>query len=180
MLYEVITPFDKYAEVAQFYQDLIQKKTQQAAVKKAEIETWRASNAELANKLDDFFNGNLPELDFESIVNKPGLATRAASANVLSYLAEHVENMLVSSADLSNSDKTDGFLKKTHALKKGDFTGAFLQSGVAELTMAALANVITSYSIHYTKLYDNPHPYHYRSRWSCLEGHRHRQYQHYQ
>ncbi len=135
-------PFDKYAEVAQFYQDLIQKKTQQAAVKKAEIETWRASNAELANKLDDFFNGNLPELDFESIVNKPGLATRAASANVLSYLAEHVENMLVSSADLSNSDKTDGFLKKTHALKKGDFTGAFLQSGVAELTMAALANGI--------------------------------------
>ena len=44
--------------------------------------------------------------------------------------------MIVSSADLSNSDKTDGFLKKTHAFTKDDFTGAFLQAGVSELTMA--------------------------------------------
>ncbi|MDL2222213.1 transketolase, partial [Parabacteroides sp. OttesenSCG-928-N08] len=42
------------------------------------------------------------------------------------------------SADLSNSDKTDGFLKKTHAFTKGDFSGAFFQAGVAELTMAAI------------------------------------------
>ena len=35
-----------------------------------------------------------------------------------------------------NSDKTDGFLKKTHAFTKDDFTGAFLQAGVSELTMA--------------------------------------------
>jgi len=134
--------FDKFDDVAKFYQDLIKKKTEEASSKKAEIAKWKASNPESAKKLDDFLNGNLPDLDFASIVHKPGLATRAASANVLSYLAEHVENMLVSSADLSNSDKTDGFLKKTHVLKKGDFTGAFLQSGVAELTMAALANGI--------------------------------------
>ena len=50
--------------------------------------------------------------------------------------------MIVSSADLSNSDKTDGFLKKTSILKKGDFSGAFLQAGVAELTMATMANGI--------------------------------------
>ena len=135
-------PFDKFDDVVQFYQDLIQKKTEQAASKKAEIAKWSTSNPESAKKLNDFLAGNLPKLDFESIIHKPGLATRAASANVLSYLADHVENMLVSSADLSNSDKTDGFLKKTHALKKGDFTGAFLQSGVAELTMATLANGI--------------------------------------
>jgi transketolase len=48
--------------------------------------------------------------------------------------------MIVASADLSNSDKTDGFLKKTTAFKKNDFSGAFLQAGVAEFTMAAIAN----------------------------------------
>jgi transketolase len=94
----------------------------------------------LNSDLYNFLSGELLELEFESIVNKSGLATRATSANVLAYLSEKVENMIVSSADLSNSDKTDGFLKKTHALKKGDFYGAFLQSGVAELTMASLAN----------------------------------------
>ena len=46
--------------------------------------------------------------------------------------------MIVSSADLSNSDKTDGFLKKTHAFKKGDFSGAFLLAGVSELSMACI------------------------------------------
>ena len=50
--------------------------------------------------------------------------------------------MIVSSADLSNSDKTDGFLKKTQALQKGDFSGSFLQAGVAELTMSCIANGI--------------------------------------
>jgi transketolase len=48
--------------------------------------------------------------------------------------------MIVASADLSNSDKTDGFLKNTHAFSKNDFSGAFLQAGVSELTMAAVMN----------------------------------------
>lgn len=137
---DVDDPFAIYEEVSAFYQGVIKKKTAQAAVKKAEINQWKKTNPELSKKLNKFLSGTLPELDFESIVHKPGLATRAASANVLGYLAENVENMIVSSADLSNSDKTDGFLKKTHALKKGDFSGAFLQAGVAELTMASLAN----------------------------------------
>jgi len=84
----------------------------------------------------------LPKLDWDAIELKPGMATRAASANVLGYLAEHVGNMIVSSADLANSDKTDGFLKKTHAFMRGDFSGAFLQSGVSELTMACIMNGI--------------------------------------
>ncbi|UWX53823.1 hypothetical protein NYZ99_11845 [Maribacter litopenaei] len=106
------------------------------------IDAWRADNPELSSKMDSFFDGKLPDLDFGSITQKEGQATRAASSNVLAYLAENVENMIVSSADLSNSDKTDGFLKKTSILKKGDFSGAFLQAGVAELTMAAIANGI--------------------------------------
>jgi transketolase len=138
----VENPFDIYGDVSSFYKDLLEKKIAQAAEKKAEINTWRNANSALAEKLDFFLSGKLPKLDFESIQHKAGLATRAASSGVLAYLAENVENMIVSSADLSNSDKTDGFLKKTHALKKGDFTGSFLQAGVAELTMSCIANGI--------------------------------------
>ena len=136
------SPFDIYNDVSTFYENLIAEKTARAAEKKAEIETWRQANGALASKLDFFLSGELPELDFESIDHKEGLATRGASSGVLGYLAENVENMIVSSADLSNSDKTDGFLKKTSALQKGDFSGSFLQAGVAELTMACIANGI--------------------------------------
>ncbi|TNJ45217.1 transketolase [Tamlana fucoidanivorans] len=136
------SPFDIYDDVQAFYTDIIAEKTAQAAQKKAEIEAWRQENSALAEKLDFFLSGQLPVLDFESIEHKAGLASRAASSNVLGYLAENVENMIVSSADLSNSDKTDGFLKKSSALQKGDFSGSFLQAGVAELTMACIANGI--------------------------------------
>ena len=139
---DVDNPFDIYTKVAEYYEDVIGRKKAAAHAKKQQIDTWRSENAELSAKLDSFFDGKLPELDFGSIVQKEGQATRAASSNVLAYLAENVENMIVSSADLSNSDKTDGFLKKTTVLKKGDFSGAFLQAGVAELTMASIANGI--------------------------------------
>lgn len=133
-------PFAKYKDVAIYYKTILDRKRTASSVKKNEIAVWRKSNPNLAKKLNNFLSGELPELDFESVINKPDIATRETSANVLAYLSEKVENMIVSSADLSNSDKTDGFLKRTHALKKGDFSGAFLQSGVAELTMASLAN----------------------------------------
>ena len=136
------SPFDIYDDVQAFYKNILKVKEVQAANKKAEIDAWRKNNSDLADKLDFFLSGKLPDLDFESIEHKAGLASRAASSGVLAYLAENVENMIVSSADLSNSDKTDGFLKKTHALKKGDFSGSFLQAGVAELTMACIANGI--------------------------------------
>lgn len=132
--------FAIYDDVKASYKEIIKRKIQEAQVKKQEIAAWREDNTELSDKLDGFLAGKLPDLDFESIAYKEGLATRAASANVLGYLAGKVENMIVSSADLSNSDKTDGFLNKTHSLQKGDFTGSFLQSGVAELTMATMAN----------------------------------------
>ncbi len=135
-------PFDVFEEVSAFYKTIVEKKKANAVKKKAEIEAWRQNNKTLADKLDFFLSGKLPKLNFESIEHKAGLASRAASSNVLGYLAEHVENMIVSSADLSNSDKTDGFLKKSKVLKKGDFSGGFLQAGVAELTMAAIANGI--------------------------------------
>ncbi len=135
-------PFEIYPEVKEFYKGILTKKEADASVKKTEINAWRKANEGLATKMDRFLSGKLPELNFESVEHKDGLATRVASSNVLGYLAEHVENMIVSSADLSNSDKTDGFLKKSSALRKGDFSGGFLQAGVAELTMTSMANGI--------------------------------------
>jgi transketolase len=90
----------------------------------------------------DFIDGKAPHVDYASIEHKPNIATRAASANVLAALAEQVENMIVSSADLANSDKTDGFLKVRGAFKTHDFKGAFLHAGVSELAMAAIINGI--------------------------------------
>ena len=101
---------------------------------------WRKENPALAEKMDSFYSGKLPEIDYSKIDIKPDQATRAASATMLGFFAENVENMVVASADLSNSDKTDGFLKKTKAFTKGDFTGNFFQAGVAELTMACVMN----------------------------------------
>lgn len=107
-----------------------------AATEKA----WRQENKSLATKLDKFLKNELPEIDYKSIDMKADVATRAASATVLGVLADKVENLVVASADLSNSDKTDGYLKKTTAFTKGDFTGKFFQAGVSELTMACVMN----------------------------------------
>lgn len=111
-----------------------------AAAKKAEQKVWEAKNPELAAKWNTFFSKERPEFDFASVQQKDNSATRGASSTVLADFAGKVENMIVASADLSNSDKTDGFLKKTTAFKKGDFSGSFLQVGVSELTMACMAN----------------------------------------
>ncbi|MDO9254948.1 MAG: transketolase [Bacteroidales bacterium] len=136
-------PFVIFPAVAELYKKSAAEKVKAASVRKMAEQDWQKSNPELAAKLQLFLSGKLPVLDFESVVQKEGIATRAASAAILGYLAQNVENMIVSSADLSNSDKTDGFLKYTKAFSKGDFSGAFLQAGVSELTMAAICNGIT-------------------------------------
>ena len=135
-------PFMIFPEVAEYYGEVLKKKAEAAKARKAEETRWANANPQLAAKLDQFFSGKLSAIDYGQIAQKDDIATRAASANVLAYLAKHVENMIVASADLSNSDKTDGFLKNTKAFTPGDFTGAFLQAGVSELTMGAIANGI--------------------------------------
>lgn len=135
-------PFDIYEEVATYYAEILAKKVADAAAKKSKIALWKTENPVLTQKMDLFLSGKLPKLDLSSVIQKTNAATRDASSAVLAYLAENVENMIVSSADLSNSDKTDGFLKKSSVLQKNDFSGAFLQAGVAELTMTSIANGI--------------------------------------
>ncbi|WP_455944435.1 transketolase family protein [Leyella stercorea] len=101
-------------------------------------EEWRKANPEKAEQMKAWFSGDAPKVDWSALVQKRDVATRVASANCLGVLAEQVPNMVCSSADLCNSDKTDGFLKKTHELTPDDFTGAFFQAGVSELTMACV------------------------------------------
>lgn len=131
-------PFVIFPEVAELYAKRAAELNALMEKHKAVKAAWAEAHPDLAKKMDDWFAGRLPEIDWASIEQKPNQPTRAASAKVLSILAEEVENMICASADLCNSDKTDGFLKKTHAFTKGDFTGAFFQAGVAELTMACI------------------------------------------
>ncbi len=133
-------PFAVFDDVADFYKEVLEQKRRYAKAKKQEQEKWEKKNPEAAAKLRAFFHNELPALDFSAIEFKADIATRAASGAVLSYLAQNLENMIVASADLSNSDKTDSFLKNTRIFRKGDFGGNFLQAGVAEFTMAAIAN----------------------------------------
>ena len=133
-------PFAVFAESREVFAERREALKEWAAKQAAVEKSWRAEHKELARKLDDFLSGKLPEIDYKSIEMKADVATRAASATVLGVFAEKIDNMIVASADLSNSDKTDGYLKKTKAFTKGDFSGKFFQAGVSELTMACVAN----------------------------------------
>lgn len=138
-------PFVIFPEVSEWIHSVKETKHREAQERKEIEAQWRKENKTLSEKWDLFFSGKIPSIAFNEIQIKPDNATRATSGEVLSVLAQKVENMVISSADLSNSDKTDGFLKKTKAFARDDFSGAFLQAGVAELTMAA---VMTGMALH--------------------------------
>ena len=131
-------PFVIFEETKALYEKRKNELKEIVARKKTAKEAWAKEHPDLAKKLESFFSGKAPEVDWEAVVQQPNKSTRAASATVLGELAKQVENMITASADLSNSDKTDGFLKKTKAFSKNDFSGSFLQAGVSELTMACL------------------------------------------
>jgi len=131
-------PFVIFEETKALYEKRKNELKEIVVRKKTAKEAWAKEHPDLAKKLESFFSGKAPEVDWEAVVQQPNKSTRAASATVLGELAKQVENMITASADLSNSDKTDGFLKKTKAFSKNDFSGSFLQAGVSELTMACL------------------------------------------
>lgn len=131
-------PFVIFSETEELYGKRFMELKAIVAERNAAEKAWALANPVLAEKLAFFFSG-ATNVNWDAIVQKPNQSTRAASATVLSELAKQVENMIVASADLSNSDKTDGFLKNTKAFSRGDFSGAFLQAGVSELTMACIS-----------------------------------------
>jgi len=136
---DVDNPFQIFDDVKQLYANRQAELRKIVAERHAEEEAWAKANPEKAALMKEWFSGNAPKVDWSACVQKEGSATRAASAACLGVLAEQVPNMICGSADLSNSDKTDGFLKKTHSIVRGDFSGAFFQAGVAELTMACMS-----------------------------------------
>ncbi len=135
-------PWEVFPEVAELYSQRAREQREIVARRREEIKAWGDEHPEAMQQLQDYINGKVPEVDYAAIAHKPNIATRAASANVLAALAQKVENMIVSSADLANSDKTDAFLKARGAFKTHDFKGAFLHAGVSELAMAAIINGI--------------------------------------
>ena len=140
-------PFAVFPETRALYKKAMEQKREMVAEKEKQFQAWKKENPVLADKLERILSGDVPAVDFGSIEIKPNGATRAASAAVLGTLAGQVDNMIVMSADLANSDKTDGFLKKSSAMVRNDFTGAFLHAGVSELTMASLANGMALHNI---------------------------------
>lgn len=135
-------PWQIFPEVEEEYARRRVELSQIVEARKKEYIKWALDNPEKRDLLGEYYNKALPELDWDKVSFKPGVATRQASADVLAFLANSVPNMIVSSADLANSDKTDGFLKNTQALTRENMTGGFLQAGVAELTMASIMNGI--------------------------------------
>lgn len=131
-------PFVIFPDVEKLYADRREELKKIVAERHAQEKAWAQANPEKAAQMKEWFSGHAPKVDWTAVVQKEGSATRAASSACLGVLAEQVPNMICSSADLSNSDKTDGFLKKTHALTADDFSGAFFQAGVSELTMACM------------------------------------------
>lgn len=131
-------PFVIRPEVAQMYEARKEELRKIVAERKAEEQAWEEANPEKAALLNDWMAGKLPAIPWETVEQKPNSPTRNGSAVCLSLLSEYVPNMIVSSADLCNSDKTDGFLKHTTEITRTNFAGGFLQAGVSELTMACV------------------------------------------
>ncbi|MBR5727647.1 MAG: transketolase [Muribaculaceae bacterium] len=133
-------PWAIFPAVEQLYADRNRQLRVIVAERKEEQRAWAEANPGQASLLKDYIDGVVPQVDYAAIEHKPGIATRAASANVLKALGQQVGNMIVSSADLANSDKTDAFLKVVGAFARHDFSGAFLHAGVSELAMTAIIN----------------------------------------
>lgn len=131
-------PFAIAEDVQALYDNRAEELRKIVAQRHAAEDQWKAQHPEKATQMKEWFSGNAPKVDWSNLTQKAGAATRNASSACLGLLAEQVPNMVCSSADLSNSDKTDGFLKKTQSMVKGDFSGAFFQAGVSELTMACM------------------------------------------
>lgn len=140
-------PFVIFQDVKAFYQDVLKEKRAFAEKKEEEYSLWKTNNPELASKLQRILDGKLAEIDFSSIDFPNNSATRSSSSIALAEFAKQFDNMIVMSADLANSDKTEGFLKNSSAISRNHWEGAFLHAGVSELTMGALANGLALHNI---------------------------------
>ena len=130
-------PFVIMPEVQAMYEARKKELENIVAKRYEEEKNWAEKNIDMATQLNNWFAKKVPAVNWDEIQQKDNDATRNASAACLNFLAKQVPNMIVASADLSNSDKTDGFLKGgATSITKDNYAGGFFQAGVAELTMA--------------------------------------------
>ena len=135
-------PFQVFDDVKAGFEARANELRKQVAEWKKAKAAWDKANAEKSATLNEWLSGKGLKIDLSKLNIKEGVATRVTSGTVLGYLAENYHNIICSSADLSNSDNTQAFLDKTGIFRANDFKGAFVQVGVAELTMGAIANGI--------------------------------------
>jgi transketolase len=133
-------PFRIFSDVQDYYQKVLEAKRAKVAGRRLAEKEWAEKNPDQNRRLRNWLNKRLPVINWENIQSKPDISTREASGTTLSQLGSNIDNLIVMSADLANSDKTDVFLKNTKAFEYQDFGGSFLHAGVSELTMAAVAN----------------------------------------
>lgn len=133
-------PFAIFDDVKNLYAEVAKRNSIESYGRRQKYLQWIESHQKENELLINYLSGKRTCFDSTALNLKEDTATRATSATILAHFAKTIGNMLVMSADLANSDRTDGFLEHTKPINKGDFSGAFLHAGVSELTMAALAN----------------------------------------
>lgn len=142
--YDPDNAFVIHPAVRQLYEKRHEELLKIVAKRHEEERTWSKSNPDISALQEDWFAGRLPDIPWDTVIQKQGEPTRNASSVCLSLLAKTVPNMIVSSADLCNSDKTDGFIKGgATVITRDNYAGGFLQAGVSELTMACVCIGIT-------------------------------------
>jgi len=106
------------------------------------LETYRKAFPDPGKDLDRWIRGVLPEGWEKDIPGFPadpkGLATRAASGNVLNALAKTIRNLVGGSADLAPSNQT--LIKGEGDFQTGHFGGRNLRFGVREHGMGGILN----------------------------------------
>ncbi|PKQ32080.1 MAG: transketolase [Actinobacteria bacterium HGW-Actinobacteria-2] len=115
-------------------------------------DAWRAANPAQGELLDRLVAGVVPDLSAALPVFAPGKkATRAASGEVLSAIAEAMPELWGGSADLAGSNNTTmkgqkSFLppeRSSHEFS-GDFSGRVLHFGIREHAMGNILNAINT------------------------------------
>jgi transketolase len=103
-----------------------------------DMKTRAAFDRAVAGDLPASLTDAMTEYKSNLIEEKPSLATRAASGNVLEVINGVVPNTLGGSADLTGSNNTR--TSHHHAITADDFSGRYMHYGVREHAMAAAMN----------------------------------------
>ena len=99
-------PFVIFDDVKEMYARREEELKAIVAERHREEQAWAEANPEKAAQQAEWFSGKAPRIDWNSIEQKAGDATRNASAKVLGLLAEQVPNMICSSADTRPKDSS--------------------------------------------------------------------------